>query len=396
MGDDRPETFYHQGRVADRVLGLLESLSEVVDGFAVDQLTHCLQTATRAERAGADDELVVASLCHDIGKAIGGPQPPADRRRDPAPLRAPRGDRDHRSPTRTSRGGTTTTTSTWTPTCVTATGTSRGTSWPSGSPTSGTRTSFDPDYPTEPLSHFEPKVRAVFGYHHTRSDGPHPASSLVRAVRTTEAPAGRPTSSSWPPTSPSPTSTTAIGDVRFGPDRRPHRRLRRRAQHRRRAQGHAHPASATSRSPPWWSWTGEPTARPRSPSTPAPTPACCRSTWVRGPPSGSAIDWPPPTGARYVVTLDADGQNDPAEIDRHGAAAARRRGRLRHRLPPARGRRDHRPAAPGRGRPSTPGSSTPSCPSASPTRPTATGPSAPSCSTTSSPISSRTSTRRPR
>ena len=70
------ETFAHQGRVADRVLGLLESLAEVVDGFAVDQLTHCLQTATRAEQAGADDEMVVASLCHDIGKAISVPNHP--------------------------------------------------------------------------------------------------------------------------------------------------------------------------------------------------------------------------------------------------------------------------------------------------------------------------------
>jgi len=64
------ETAGNQGRVADRVLQMLQSLSDVVDGFAVDQLTHCLQTATRAERAGADREVVVASLCHDIGKAV--------------------------------------------------------------------------------------------------------------------------------------------------------------------------------------------------------------------------------------------------------------------------------------------------------------------------------------
>jgi predicted HD phosphohydrolase len=64
------ETAGNQGRVADRVLEMLRSLSDVVDGFAVDQLTHCLQTATRAERAGADPEMIVASLCHDIGKAV--------------------------------------------------------------------------------------------------------------------------------------------------------------------------------------------------------------------------------------------------------------------------------------------------------------------------------------
>jgi predicted HD phosphohydrolase len=70
------ESFKNQGRVADRVLGMLESLADITDGFAVDQLTHCLQTATRAERAGADDEVVIASLCHDIGKAVSVPNHP--------------------------------------------------------------------------------------------------------------------------------------------------------------------------------------------------------------------------------------------------------------------------------------------------------------------------------
>jgi predicted HD phosphohydrolase len=71
------ETFEHQGRVADRVLAMLRSLAEITDGFAVDQLTHSLQTATRAERAGADDEMVVASLCHDVGKAVSVPNHPS-------------------------------------------------------------------------------------------------------------------------------------------------------------------------------------------------------------------------------------------------------------------------------------------------------------------------------
>jgi predicted HD phosphohydrolase len=58
------------------VLDMLRSLDSIVDGFATDQLTHCLQTATRAERDGADDEVIVASLCHDIGKAISVPNHP--------------------------------------------------------------------------------------------------------------------------------------------------------------------------------------------------------------------------------------------------------------------------------------------------------------------------------
>jgi predicted HD phosphohydrolase len=71
------ETAKNQTRVADRVLGMLRSLADITDGFATDQLTHCLQTATLAERAGADDEVVVASLCHDIGKAVSVPGHPA-------------------------------------------------------------------------------------------------------------------------------------------------------------------------------------------------------------------------------------------------------------------------------------------------------------------------------
>ena len=70
------ETIADQPRVAESVLGMLGGLRDVTVGFAVDQLTHCLQTATLAERAGADTEVVVASLCHDIGKAISVPNHP--------------------------------------------------------------------------------------------------------------------------------------------------------------------------------------------------------------------------------------------------------------------------------------------------------------------------------
>jgi predicted HD phosphohydrolase len=64
------ETARNQPRVAERTLAMLRTLADITDGFATDQLTHCLQTATRAMRAGADDEIVFASLLHDIGKAI--------------------------------------------------------------------------------------------------------------------------------------------------------------------------------------------------------------------------------------------------------------------------------------------------------------------------------------
>ncbi|MCU1392957.1 MAG: metal dependent phosphohydrolase [Ilumatobacteraceae bacterium] len=64
------QTFEHQPRVSETILTMLRSLADITDGFATDQLTHVLQTATLAEQAGADDEVIVASLCHDIGKVI--------------------------------------------------------------------------------------------------------------------------------------------------------------------------------------------------------------------------------------------------------------------------------------------------------------------------------------
>ena len=51
---------------ADRVLALLGQLSDSVAGYKVDRLEHSLQTATRAYRDGADEEMVVAALLHDI------------------------------------------------------------------------------------------------------------------------------------------------------------------------------------------------------------------------------------------------------------------------------------------------------------------------------------------
>ena len=157
------ESAANQGRVAERVLGLLRSLEEVTDGFGVDQLTHCLQTATLAERAGADDELVVASLCHDIGKAVSVPNHPAIAAEILKPyvrdevyhaIRAHQdfqgrhyyhhfgGDPDAREKY-------------------------RGEPWFS----IGERfadvydqTAFDPDYDTLPLEHFEPLVRKIFAH----------------------------------------------------------------------------------------------------------------------------------------------------------------------------------------------------------------------------------------
>ena len=55
--------------LADRVLNWLRSM----DGdspYRISRLEHALQTATRAERDGADDETIACALLHDIGDVI--------------------------------------------------------------------------------------------------------------------------------------------------------------------------------------------------------------------------------------------------------------------------------------------------------------------------------------
>jgi predicted HD phosphohydrolase len=52
------------------VLDMLSKLKDIKVGFAADQLTHCLMTATLAQQDGASDEEVLIALCHDMGKAV--------------------------------------------------------------------------------------------------------------------------------------------------------------------------------------------------------------------------------------------------------------------------------------------------------------------------------------
>lgn len=55
----------------DRVLTHLKLLDGDFGGFNVDRLTHSLQSATLAFRAGCDEEYVVCALLHDIGDTLG-------------------------------------------------------------------------------------------------------------------------------------------------------------------------------------------------------------------------------------------------------------------------------------------------------------------------------------
>jgi predicted HD phosphohydrolase len=163
------ETFQNQPRVAEAVLGMLRSLATITDGFATDQLTHCLQTATRAERDGADDEVVVASLCHDIGKAVSVPNHPEIAAAILKPYVRPEvhkmilvhqdfqgrhyyhhfgGDPNARDKHRDTLSAD-----------EFELAARFADDWD--------QTSFDPDYDTLPLEHFEDKVRAVFARPHS-------------------------------------------------------------------------------------------------------------------------------------------------------------------------------------------------------------------------------------
>lgn len=62
---DRP------GRRAEQIIAGLESLADVCDGGEISELDHALQTATRAVRDGADDDVVLGALLHDLGKVFG-------------------------------------------------------------------------------------------------------------------------------------------------------------------------------------------------------------------------------------------------------------------------------------------------------------------------------------
>ena len=53
--------------VSDRLLELLKAMKGDKLGYQVDRYTHSLQSATRAESDGADEETVVCALLHDLG-----------------------------------------------------------------------------------------------------------------------------------------------------------------------------------------------------------------------------------------------------------------------------------------------------------------------------------------
>ena len=57
-------------KTADRLLKFLSSLTETLEGYKISRLEHSLQSATRALKAGESEEMIVATLLHDIGDAL--------------------------------------------------------------------------------------------------------------------------------------------------------------------------------------------------------------------------------------------------------------------------------------------------------------------------------------
>ena len=66
---NKHEKKYIEG-TADRLIKFMSGLSNTLEGYQITRLEHSLQTATRALNDKADDEMIVATLFHDIGDEL--------------------------------------------------------------------------------------------------------------------------------------------------------------------------------------------------------------------------------------------------------------------------------------------------------------------------------------
>ena len=60
----------HLAKLPERILLALEKLDDGLQSYQVSRLQHSLQAASRAEDNGADIELIVAALIHDLGDEL--------------------------------------------------------------------------------------------------------------------------------------------------------------------------------------------------------------------------------------------------------------------------------------------------------------------------------------
>ena len=55
---------------ADRLIKFISSLSNTLEGYKITRLEHSLQSATRALNDKASEEMIIATLLHDIGDEL--------------------------------------------------------------------------------------------------------------------------------------------------------------------------------------------------------------------------------------------------------------------------------------------------------------------------------------
>lgn len=162
--EDYDLVFAHEAesmaQLPERLIGWL-GMMEGESPYQISRLYHCLQTATRAEVDGADDEMVACALLHDIGDVLG----PANHSEIAAALLRPYVTersywivkhhglfqgyyyRHHFEQDRHARDVHAD--HPYYEACIDFCA-----RWD--------QTSFDPDYPTKPLAHFEPLIHDLF------------------------------------------------------------------------------------------------------------------------------------------------------------------------------------------------------------------------------------------
>ena len=57
-------------KTAERILEFMSNLTKTLEGYQISRLEHSLQSATRAYNNGESEEMVVATLLHDIGDEL--------------------------------------------------------------------------------------------------------------------------------------------------------------------------------------------------------------------------------------------------------------------------------------------------------------------------------------
>ena len=57
-------------KTADRILKYMSGLTKTLEGYPISRLEHSLQSATKALKAGEDEEMIVAALLHDVGDEL--------------------------------------------------------------------------------------------------------------------------------------------------------------------------------------------------------------------------------------------------------------------------------------------------------------------------------------